>query len=299
MLDRDGIIRVLRLITGASRLTHPRSCYTISAPVVTACDESKQPSHHVAAGILLPAISGGHLMVELVCRFCAKPFMVYPCKSARRSCSIRCRQDDKNGPLSDTRTCTKCNATFPATLDYFDNVKGGKQGLSTQCIPCRRKVTREYNRAHKEEQKGWVKKWRMSKPEDVKKAKHNSYLRHRSHVIAKSREYRRNNPDYWRISPEKDRAKGAKRRALKLGSDQHYTAADVRALLQQQQATCFYCKTSIAGGYHVDHYIPLSRGGSNAASNIVLACASCNFRKGDRMPEDFIQWYLERRDLPL
>ncbi|MFI5206999.1 MAG: HNH endonuclease [Gemmatimonadales bacterium] len=35
-----------------------------------------------------------------------------------------------------------------------------------------------------------------------------------------------------------------------------------------------------------DHLIPLSRGGSNAWTNVVTACSSCNARKGNHLPEE-------------
>lgn len=34
-----------------------------------------------------------------------------------------------------------------------------------------------------------------------------------------------------------------------------------------------------------DHLIPLSRGGTNAWTNVVTACSTCNTRKGNRLPE--------------
>jgi 5-methylcytosine-specific restriction endonuclease McrA len=35
-----------------------------------------------------------------------------------------------------------------------------------------------------------------------------------------------------------------------------------------------------------DHLVPLSRGGTNAWSNVVTACSSCNARKGNHLPEE-------------
>lgn len=34
--------------------------------------------------------------------------------------------------------------------------------------------------------------------------------------------------------------------------------------------------------FHVEHVIPLCRGGTNELANLVLACPSCNLRKADR-----------------
>jgi hypothetical protein len=53
----------------------------------------------------------------------------------------------------------------------------------------------------------------------------------------------------------------------------------------ERSAVCAYCGTA-EGTMEVDHIIPVSRGGTDALSNLVLACASCNAQKGDRTPEE-------------
>lgn len=35
--------------------------------------------------------------------------------------------------------------------------------------------------------------------------------------------------------------------------------------------------------YHIDHVVPISRGGANSIGNIVAACGSCNSSKNDRL----------------
>lgn len=52
-------------------------------------------------------------------------------------------------------------------------------------------------------------------------------------------------------------------------------------VLARDGQRCAYCGT-IEAPFHFDHLYPVSRGGSNAASNIVLACAACNLAKSDR-----------------
>ena len=45
---------------------------------------------------------------------------------------------------------------------------------------------------------------------------------------------------------------------------------------------CVYCgKTSNESKLHVDHINPVSKGGSNAISNLATACEDCNFGKKD------------------
>ncbi len=35
-----------------------------------------------------------------------------------------------------------------------------------------------------------------------------------------------------------------------------------------------------------DHLVPLSRGGTNAWTNVITACSTCNTRKGNHLPEE-------------
>lgn len=44
--------------------------------------------------------------------------------------------------------------------------------------------------------------------------------------------------------------------------------------------TCVYCGSQ---SEHIDHVIPVSRGGTNDEGNLVAACASCNLTKSDRL----------------
>jgi 5-methylcytosine-specific restriction endonuclease McrA len=51
---------------------------------------------------------------------------------------------------------------------------------------------------------------------------------------------------------------------------------------------CVYCGVELHRGKNAstDHFIPKSKGGTNAASNRVSACKPCNFLKGERVFRD-------------
>lgn len=57
-------------------------------------------------------------------------------------------------------------------------------------------------------------------------------------------------------------------------------------LLYKWQRRCAYCHTS-GVPLQVEHLLPTSRGGSDRASNLVIACACCNQRKGSQTAEEF------------
>lgn len=64
-----------------------------------------------------------------------------------------------------------------------------------------------------------------------------------------------------------------------------FTLDDVDALHEQQDGLCYYCGTPIGkredeAAFEADHYESLQDGGSNDIFNIVLACVTCNRKKG-------------------
>jgi hypothetical protein len=52
-----------------------------------------------------------------------------------------------------------------------------------------------------------------------------------------------------------------------------------RRVTRRDKGMCRYCGTA-AGPFEIDHVLPVSLGGGNALRNLVLACDSCNRRKG-------------------
>lgn len=51
---------------------------------------------------------------------------------------------------------------------------------------------------------------------------------------------------------------------------------------------CLYCGKS-AEPPHMDHVVPISRGGIDDPRNKVLACAKCNLEKSDRLPSEWLK----------
>jgi len=92
----------------------------------------------------------------------------------------------------------------------------------------------------------------------------------------------------WKkANPEKVKVDIHRRRARERAAEGSHTAGELKALFQRQRGCCAYCSKSIHKSYHVDHVIPLARGGSNWITNISLACAKCNTAKGATDPLEF------------
>ena len=73
-----------------------------------------------------------------------------------------------------------------------------------------------------------------------------------------------------------------RRRALQDGN--LATPSDIHKILVSQEFKCKYCKQRIRRSeFHVDHVVPLIRGGSNGLDNLCIACIRCNLSKGSRL----------------
>lgn len=124
-------------------------------------------------------------------------------------------------------------------------------------------------------------KWRDANPEQWRESNR------RSKVANQQKYTDRQRADYA-INPEKYRTVERKRRAQMHGSDGTHTAADLKEILEAQGHRCAYCRADLKRATkHVDHIVPLARGGSNGRANLQYLCAPCNHSKSARDPADF------------
>lgn len=94
------------------------------------------------------------------------------------------------------------------------------------------------------------------------------YAKHRDEVIARVADYAKRNPHV-------SAAKNMRRRAAKLN-----TAVEDSAAMTEFIKNC-------PAGYHVDHIVPLSKGGTHTLDNLQYLCAKLNTQKGAKMPGDW------------
>jgi 5-methylcytosine-specific restriction endonuclease McrA len=97
------------------------------------------------------------------------------------------------------------------------------------------------------------------------------------------------------LSEQRVREK-SKRAALsrksKLVNTGTYTQNQIDSLFCIQEQCCYYCASSLVDceskrKYHIEHYVALAYGGRNEICNLVLACPTCNLKKGIEDGDDF------------
>lgn len=224
-----------------------------------------------------------------------------------------------------TKVCTGCGNAYPVTSDYFHRSKPSPDGFHPRCKQCRSAQAAarfqrdrerilekgaEWKRNNPDKVLAQAMAWSKNHPERrkeiVRKAnkkrqpKATVYARqwretNREHARAADREYRTKNRDRRRLTAakaregnrERYRAYSRNRYALTWSNGTH-TADDVIQQYDKQGGLCYWCSNPVNQLYHVDHVIPVSRGGSNSPENLVIACPSCNQRKSDLLP--FIEW---------
>lgn len=101
---------------------------------------------------------------------------------------------------------------------------------------------------------------------------------------------------YYRLdnaSPEKAkklRAAASKKSGVRRGAEGYFSADDISRILKMQNYKCAWCRKSLRNGHHVDHILPIAKGGTNWPKNLQCLCPTCNLSKGAKHP---IDWALQ------
>lgn len=61
-----------------------------------------------------------------------------------------------------------------------------------------------------------------------------------------------------------------------------------RAVRLRDGDACAYCGAT-EGPFHLDHIIPWAHGGEHSLENLTVACAPCNWSKGDKMLDEWVR----------
>jgi 5-methylcytosine-specific restriction endonuclease McrA len=93
---------------------------------------------------------------------------------------------------------------------------------------------------------------------------------------------------YRKANPDKVREWASKR---SFGYAGRLPRGTVARLLKLQRNKCAFCACDVSKGFHVDHVMPLAKGGKHEPLNIQILCPTCNVRKSARHPIDYAQMH--------
>ena len=184
--------------------------------------------------------------------------------------------------------CSMCKTELLLNSENFSIQTKTASGFSTECRNCLRERYKDYRKANKEKIRIKTNEYRKNNPEWTSRIKKNDYKKHKESRLATVKNYRKNNPDKCnKLTKEKYAIKNAIRRAREQNADGSYTSEDIQRIYSQQKGRCLYCLNKVSNKYHIDHIVPLSRGGTNSPDNICISCQSCNLSKGSKL---LVEW---------
>ncbi len=236
------------------------------------------------------------------------------------------------------KRCSKCNEYKPKTPEYFSRDKNRKDGFYAHCKLCQKEYRTDNSDAIKEHKKlyhlqnktqisknnkayyaqnrdnvlariksqyplkrlmilDYKKKYHQENKERIKERLF-SYRKNNRQVIAKKiKKWIANNPEKYR---EMNVRNARNRRARIFASIANFSLSDESYLRSYFDNRCVYCGRFEDENFvmHLDHFIPLAKGGQHTAKNIVTACGkrvnayhpetSCNLSKGGKDPYEWI-----------
>lgn len=149
----------------------------------------------------------------------------------------------------------------------------------------RAEIRRAWDREHQAEKVAYHRLRRSANPEIYRERGRRYRERNREHLRLLDRLRRQRNPEKYRSYVRNRRAR------IRFNGGTH-TPADIRAQIVAQTDKrgilhCWWCGDAITDRYHVDHRIPLSRGGSNDVRNLCISHPLCNQSKCAKLPHEW------------
>jgi len=204
-----------------------------------------------------------------------------------------------------SKTCNKCSQTKP--VEAFGKNKNHKSGLQYLCKSCVNDRVKAYRKLNSEKVAAYSRKYRQADPQKFA-AKTKAWRTENPEAVAIYKQvYRANNlakiaatakiwheknfvktsldNKAWHLANPNYRVLSTqKRRALKRRNGVFRVTQSELDMLRTMP--CAYCG---APSEHIDHVIPISRGGTHGIGNLVGACAPCNLSKGKKF---IMEWRL-------
>lgn len=139
------------------------------------------------------------------------------------------------------------------------------------CLECNRIGAARHRAAHPGKAAAMMVRWRRNYPDRAKES---------------WRRWQEANPQRVR---ELGRERTRRHRARLNGTlPQRLKPEHLKEMLAAQRSRCGYCRCRISlDRCHVDHIVPVARGGPHELSNLQLLCGTCNRVKGAQDPIDF------------
>lgn len=140
----------------------------------------------------------------------------------------------------------------------------------------------------KEKRLAGMKRYRDSNPKAMRQRRDRYRAENRETILARKAAYREANRIALRLAERQ-------RQYKRLASENPCAPEEIEQMYEDQGGLCAYCEAPLEMLFHMDHMLPLSRGGTHAWENIAITCPRCNLRKSAKTAEEFMA-YLKQFD---
>ncbi len=186
------------------------------------------------------------------------------------------------------KKCVSCQEEKPA--DSFHSARNRPDGRYPYCKDCckaklaeRAKRDVEGEARRKQAKREYDARRYKANAKDIRAKVQRRYEAKSETIKAYVRDWQKQNAEL--VKAYKTTSKH-KRRAI---TEKGLSGPELLRWAKAQPKSCYWCDAKCADGYHIDHYVPLSRGGKHEVSNLVISCPTCNLRKHAKDPLDFAQ----------
>lgn len=201
-----------------------------------------------------------------------------------------------------TKICSKCGIEKPETEEYFYKQKRWRKNFRSDCKEC----VKQYNKDNAERIKKERAQYYLENNEHINKIHKQWTKNNTKHIKEYRKQYKNNNKEkleQWRKQYYKNNAERCKQYAKQyrkdnkkeMRADKTRRNAERRAMkLNQTPKTTINEKKKVAlyynisrymgENFHVDHIIPLSKGGLHHSNNLQILRASLNMEKSNKYP---------------
>ena len=180
-----------------------------------------------------------------------------------------------------SKTCSKCSQTLP-TSEFFKN-KRTRDGLASNCKACVKESVARYRKT----EKATAVRAKYEKSEKGKASKTKYQAKYQRTEKGKAVRVK-----YCKTEKGKAVAAAAahRRRAKMKNNGGTLNKDQIQEIQSTPDKKCFWCETECNENYHLDHIVPVSKGGRNSRCNIAISCQPCNNKKRNK---DLSQWLKE------
>jgi len=178
-------------------------------------------------------------------------------------------------------------------LSEFYILKSGKP--KSRCKECGKMESRDYRHNNRERCCTRDREYyRKSNKDKLNAARRARYAKDPKAYKEMNGKWDREHPEWrreWRHQNRHISRRYCKVRAKRLRKIGYLSARLVKLIEEENirtygVLTCVYCKTPVSN-YHLEHKIPISRGGKNKKINLCVACSECNLNKGTLTAEEY------------